>query len=114
MKKRLLLLILWPAAGLILLLCRSSEQFAEHVFARGIYPVYRTPISFAAGLIPCSLGELILYAAVPAALIGLIVWIKYADLDTPEEREALRDTSLSMDTFRAPPSKPSGGNSSSS
>ena len=75
MKKRLLLLILWPAAGLILLLCRSSEQFAEHVFARGIYPVYRTPISFVAGLIPCSLGELILYAAVPAALIGLIVWI---------------------------------------
>lgn len=23
--------------------------------------------------------------------IGLIVWIKYADLDTPEEREALRE-----------------------
>ena len=30
------------------------------------------------------------------------------------EREALRDTSLSMDTFHDPPSKPSGGNSSSS
>ena len=74
-KRRWILLALWPIAGLTLLLARCSETFAEHVFARGIYRVYRTPISFLTGLLPCSLGELILYAIVPAALIGLVVWI---------------------------------------
>ena len=75
MKKRDWLLILWPVAGLILLFSRCSESFAENVFARGIYPVYRTPICFLTGLLPFSLGELILYALVPAVLIGLAVWI---------------------------------------
>ena len=75
MKKRHLLLLLWPAAGLTLLLSRCSERFAEYVFARGIYRVYRTPVSFLTGLLPFSLGEMILYAVVPAALIGLIVWV---------------------------------------
>ena len=75
MKKRYLLLALWPVAGLTLLLARCSEGFAERVFARGIYPVYRTPISFLTGLLPFSLGELILYALAPALLAGLTVWI---------------------------------------
>ena len=75
MKKRLFLLLLWPIAGLILLLSRCSEEFAEHVFARGIYRVYHTPISFLTGWMPFSLGELILYAIIPTILIGLIVWV---------------------------------------
>ena len=75
MKKKYLLLALWPIAGLTLLLARFSERFAEFVFARGIYRVYRTPICFLTGLVPCSLGELILYAIVPAALVGLAVLI---------------------------------------
>ena len=75
MSKRYLPLLLWPVAGLTLLLARCSPRFAEHVFARGIYRVYRTPISFLTGLLPCSLGELIVYAAAPAVLIAMICWI---------------------------------------
>ena len=77
MKKRYILLALWPVAGLALLLARSSEEFAERVFARGIYRVYRTPICFLTGLLPFSLGELLLYAVVPATLVCLIVWITH-------------------------------------
>ncbi len=81
--KRYALLLLWPVAGLTLLLARCSHTFAEHVFARGIYRIYRTPISFLTGLLPWSLGELILYAIVPAAAVGLIVWIVHMTRGRP-------------------------------
>ncbi len=74
MKKRHILLALWPVAGLTLLLAKHSAEFAEHVFARGIYRFYRTPISFLTGLLPFSLAELILYALAPAVLTGLCLW----------------------------------------
>ena len=89
MKKRHFLLVLWPVAGLTLLLAKCSEKFAEFVFARGIYRVYRTPISFLTGLLPCSLGELILYALVPAVLSALIVWIVHM-IKTRDHRVLLR------------------------
>ena len=68
------LLLTWPISGLILLLAKGSERFAERVFARGIYRVFHTPIAFLTGLLPFSLAELILYSLVPAAVAMLLVW----------------------------------------
>ena len=68
------LLLTWPAAGLVLLLARRSEAFAEHVFAQGIYRVFHTPVAFLTGLLPFSLAELVLYGLIPAIAVLLTVW----------------------------------------
>ncbi|MBR4132804.1 MAG: DUF3810 domain-containing protein [Oscillospiraceae bacterium] len=68
------LLLTWPAAGLVLLLAKCSERFAEYAFARGIYRVFHGPVAFLTGLLPVSLAELILYALIPAVLAMLAVW----------------------------------------
>ena len=68
------LLLTWPAAGLTLLLAKSSERFAERLFAQGLYRVFHTPVAFLSGLLPFSLAELILYSLIPAVLAMLAVW----------------------------------------
>ena len=68
------LLLTWPVAGLVLLLAKCSERFAEHVFARGVYRVFHTPVAFLTGLLPFSLAEMILYSLIPAVLLMLAVW----------------------------------------
>ena len=69
------LLLTWPAAGLVLLLAKCSESFAEQVFARGIYRIFHTPVAFLTGLLPFSLAELVLYGLIPAIAVLLTVWI---------------------------------------
>ena len=69
------LLLTWPVAGLVLLLAKRSERFAEQVFARGIYRVFHTPVAFLTGWIPFSLAEMILYTLIPAVIAMLSVWI---------------------------------------
>ena len=68
------LLLTWPVAGLVLLLAKASERFAEYGFARGIYRAFHGPVALLTGLLPFSLAELILYALVPAVLILLAMW----------------------------------------
>ena len=68
------LLLLWPAAGLTLLLAVLREDFAELVFTRGIYPVYRKLLSFLPGLLPFSLGEFLLCALMIALPIAIVLW----------------------------------------
>ncbi len=68
------LLLTWPVAGLVLLLAKRSESFAERVFARGIYRAFHTPVALLTGLLPFSLAELVLYALVPAVIAMLSVW----------------------------------------
>lgn len=72
---KIALLTLWPVAGLVLLLSRCSDRFAEFVFARGIYRVYHTVLAFLTGWIPVSVGEWILYALIPAGIAMLTVWM---------------------------------------
>ncbi len=62
-------------AGLILLLARCSEDFAEYLFARGIYRVYRRTIAAVTGLLPFSLGEVALYLLLPLAAFLLLRWV---------------------------------------
>ena len=59
------LLLTWPVAGLVLLLAKHSEAFAERVFARGVYRVFHTPVALLTGLLPFSLAEWILYGLIP-------------------------------------------------
>jgi len=55
-----LTLLCWPIAVLILVLSRASNDIAEYVFARGIYRVYGTVLSFINGFLPFSVGEWLL------------------------------------------------------
>ena len=68
------LLLTWPVAGLVLLLAKHSEPFAEKVFARGVYRVFHTPVALLSGLLPFSIAEWILYSLIPAVLAMLLVW----------------------------------------
>lgn len=71
---RLCLLLLWPLAGLTLLLARHSEVFAEQVFAQGLYPLYHRVLSLLPECLSFSLGEMLLYAVSAFALIAGIAW----------------------------------------
>ena len=72
---RCILLLLWPVAGIALLLASISEAFAERVFARGVYPLYHRLLSLLPGWLPFSLGEILLYALCLSVPIVLIVWL---------------------------------------
>ena len=72
---RLFVLLLWPLAGLTLLLARHSEAFAEQVYARGVYPLYHRLLSFLPELLPFSLGEVLLYAVCLFVPIAVVTWI---------------------------------------
>lgn len=76
MKKKLwLLLLLWLLPMAVFVLCRSYPDFAEYIFARGIYPYYHTALSFLIGLLPFSLAEILIYLLVLIGLGLLGVWI---------------------------------------
>ncbi len=73
--------LLWPLGGLSLIFARWSEDFAETVFAQGIYPLWHRLAAAATGWLPFSLAELLLYALllfVPWALISWLLHIKKA------------------------------------
>ena len=68
------LLLTWPVAGIVLLLAKRWECFAEYGFARGLYRVFHGPVAFVTNWLPFSLAELTLYALVPAVPAMLAVW----------------------------------------
>jgi len=71
---RCILLLLWPVAGITLLLARSSEAFAEQVFAQGLYPLYHRLLSLLPRQLPFSVAECLLCALVPGILIAVVLW----------------------------------------
>lgn len=71
-QKKNLLLLAWPV-GLVIYLCaRLLPGFAEYVMARGIYRVWSQALSFVTGLLPFSLGEIILLLLAPTLLFLLV------------------------------------------
>ena len=53
-------LLVWPAALIMYISARLSVSLAEYLYARGIYRVYGTVVSFLTGLLPFSLAEVLL------------------------------------------------------
>ncbi|MBO4922023.1 MAG: DUF3810 domain-containing protein [Lachnospiraceae bacterium] len=78
-QKRNWILLCWPLGLICLVLVKNSREIAEYVFARGIYRVYGTALSFINGLLPFSVGEwlLILFclaaAAFPVVTVILVI-----------------------------------------
>lgn len=70
--KRSRLLILLPAAAVILLIARLSPFAAEYIFARGIYRVLSVLIGFLTGFIPLSIAELVIILT-PVIIFGIFV-----------------------------------------
>lgn len=71
---RLCFLLLWPVGGLLLLLARHSEAFAEKVYARGLYPLYHRLLCLLPQRLPFSLGEVLLYGVCVFTLIAVCIW----------------------------------------
>lgn len=71
--KRIWLLILLPAALIILIICRASTFAAEYIFARGIYKILSLPLGFITSLFPFSVAELIILCL--PLIIGIILII---------------------------------------
>lgn len=72
--KRFWLLLLLPMALLLDFAARSSADFAEW-YAVNIYPVYSKAFSTVTALVPISVGELLLVAAVIFIVLYLIIGI---------------------------------------
>ncbi len=74
-KKQWFPVLLWLLPMTVFVLCRSFPDFAEYVFARGIYRYYHTALAFLTGLVPFSLAEILIYLLVLIGLSLFIVWI---------------------------------------
>lgn len=95
MKKRylipiaaILLSVLITAAG------RLSRSFADF-YADHIFPVISTPFSFLSGLIPLSIGELMIIAALILCIIGIPAMI-ISVIFIKKHREKIATTSLTI------------------
>lgn len=67
------LLLAWPFGIVIYILARNFKGIAENVFARGIYRAIGSVLTRLTGLIPFSLGELLLIAAAAAFAAWLVI-----------------------------------------
>ncbi len=83
----LALISLGPAAYLLLLLADRVSPVADF-YATKIYPYLAGGISFVAGLLPFSLGEMTLILALLAGLVGL-VWLVVALIKKPQKLRRL-------------------------
>ena len=71
-EKKNFLLLAYPLSLLLVILARCVPGFAEYVWARGMYRVYRFVLASITGLLPFSLGEIIVILIVPAILFLLV------------------------------------------
>ena len=80
--KRILMRLFWLLPGPVFYtLFRLSElfpAFTEHVYSRSIYRVIGQVISTVFGILPFSLGEMLLYAAVIFVIVFLIIMVVHA------------------------------------
>ncbi|MCR5684919.1 MAG: DUF3810 domain-containing protein [Lachnospiraceae bacterium] len=85
-------LLVWPAGMIIYAAARFSPFIAEYVFARGVYRVYGTVMSFITGWLPFSLAEWLLIA-VPAAFA---IWIVVSVFNIIINKEARVTRALNL------------------
>ena len=78
-QKRNFILLCYPVGILMLILARTNRDIAEYVFARGVYRVYGWIFSHISGILPFSVGEILLIlfaigmAAFPVVTIIFII-----------------------------------------
>jgi len=75
LRKINLWLLAWPVGILMYATARLNTYIAEYVYARGIYRVYGTVVSFITGSLPFSLAELLLIVFPIALLIFIVIGI---------------------------------------
>ena len=84
MKKIKSFLFLIPGifAALIYFVLPFFPNIAEYVFARGIFRVLSTVLSFITGYIPFSLTELLVVLALPPFVFAVILFINALDISS--------------------------------
>ena len=71
-EKKNFILLAYPLSLLLVILARCVPGFAEYVWARGVYRVFRFVIASVTGLLPFSLAEIVVILLIPALLFFLI------------------------------------------
>ena len=71
--KRKWLLILFPVAVVIILLCRASSFIAEYVFGRFVYRVFSVVVGAVTRWFPFSVAEIAIYLLLVGAIV-ILVW----------------------------------------
>lgn len=99
MKRKHLLLLVWPLAFVCLFVSKTSEWAAEYIFARGLRKAYVTVVSLVTRLIPISLGELVLIFIVPALIFLTIKLIIKAKKSAPHSFSCVLNSLLSFFIF---------------
>ncbi len=76
--KKLVWLLTGPIFYVLFRLSFLWPAFTESVYSRGIYPLLAQPLSTLTGLLPFSLGELLLYAALLGAAVFVALMVASA------------------------------------